>query len=375
MTEFFVPELLSGDAAVSEANSLTARKQAKSEKFLAGVNEAAKLYGKVVKGDRRAALDMTEALTTSDFPILLGGVFDREMLARYEDIPKVWQEFAKRTVVKDFREKSFIDFLGGKGTLDRVGQGAEYPAASKSEKEYRISVGKFGRRFSITWEDIVNDMLGGFRDLPGDLAQAASDTEDFTAASAIASASGPNSAFFKTANGNAPDNKPLNTDNLAAALTAISSRKDPQGRPILVRGSVLVVPPSLEIAALAVLHATEIRQVVGDKTLITSNYLAGRVRLVVNPWLDVVDTSATSKSTWYILPETTSPRFAVSLGFLQGHEVPDLRVSADGGNRVGGGAVSAEDGSFEDDTIQYRVRHVLGSTTLEPIATYASKGA
>lgn len=375
MTEFFVPEMLSGDAIVAEAASLSARKQVQSQKFLAGVNEAAKLYGRVVKGDRRAALDMTEALTTSDFPILLGGVFDRELLARYEDIKPVWPDFAKRTTVKDFREKSFIDFLGGKGTLDKVGQGAEYPAATKSEKEYRISVGKFGRRFSITWEDIVNDMLGGFKELPGDLAQAASDTEDFIAVSALASATGPNAAFFKAGNGNAVDNKPLTTDNLAAALTAISSRKDPQGRPILVRGSVLVVPPSLEIAALAILHATEIRQTIGDKTVISSNYLAGRVRLVVNPWLDVVDTSATSKTTWYILPETTSPRFAVSLGFLAGHEVPDLRVSADGGNRVGGGAVAAEEGSFEDDTIQYRVRHVLGSATLEPIATYASKGA
>jgi len=375
MTEFYVPEVLSGDAIVAEASSLSARKKVQSQRYLEGVNEAAKLYGRVVKGDRRAAIDMSEALTTSDFPILLGGVFDRELLARYEDIQPVWPQFAKRTVVKDFRAKTFVDFLGGKGALDPVGQGAEYPAASKTEKDYTITVGKFGRRFAITWDDIVNDMLGGFKDLPGDLAQAASDTEDFLAASAIASKTGPNTDFFKAGNGNAVDTVPLSTDNLSAALTAISSRKDPQGRPILVRGSVLVVPPSLEIKALAILHASEIRQTVGTETVISSNYLAGKVKLVVNPWLDVVDTSGTSKTSWYILPDVTSPRYAASLGFLAGHEVPDLRVSADGGNRVGGGAIAAEEGSFEDDTIQYRVRHVLGSATLEPIATYASKGA
>jgi hypothetical protein len=62
------------------------------------------------------------------------------------------------------------------------------------------------------------------------------------------------------------------------------------------------------------------------------------------------------------------------MGFLAGHETPDLRVKADTGLRVGGGSVPAEEGSFDTDDIQYRIRHVTGGTTLDPIAAYASVG-
>lgn len=50
-------------------------------------------------------------------------------------------------------------------------------------------------------------------------------------------------------------------------------------------------------------------------------------------------------------------------------------MKADTGNSLGGGSLSPEDGSFEIDDIQYRVRHVLGGATLDPIATYVSNGS
>jgi hypothetical protein len=43
--------------------------------------------------------------------------------------------------------------------------------------------------------------------------------------------------------------------------------------------------------------------------------------------------------------------------------------------RVGGGVVGTEDGSFETDGIDYKVRHVFGGVLIEPKAAYAAQGS
>ena len=50
-------------------------------------------------------------------------------------------------------------------------------------------------------------------------------------------------------------------------------------------------------------------------------------------------------------------------------------MKADTGNRAGGGSIAPEQGSFDDDTIQYRVRHVVGSALIDPKFTFVSQGA
>jgi hypothetical protein len=65
----------------------------------------------------------------------------------------------------------------------------------------------------------------------------------------------------------------------------------------------------------------------------------------------------------------------MEVGFLRGHDTPELFMKSPNSIRVGGGVVGAEDGSFETDGVDYKVRHVVGGTLMEPKAAYASKGA
>lgn len=371
-------EILTGAAAVAEGTSTGEagfRRVPRDPRLNARIDESLRTFERGLSGSLRGRADLAEALTTSDFPILLGAGMERELLAQYQDITPVWQGFASRTTVKDFKPKKLIDLFGGQAILPVVKEGTEFPARSVDETEYALKVGKRGARFAITWETIINDELDGLRDLPSRLATGARDTEDHVATSLLVNAAGPNTDFFKTANGNAPDNKPLTMDNLQAALTAISTRKDKENRPIVVSAAVLVVPPGLEIQARAILNATEIRTTVGDKTIVGQNFLRGVVTVVVNPWLPVIATDGKASARWFLLPAPSTARQALAVGFLRGHETPDLRVKADAGNSLGGGSLSPEDGSFEIDDIQYRVRHVLGGATLDPIATYVSNGS
>jgi hypothetical protein len=374
-------EILSGRDAVNESTDTGAAgftrlpRGSKDPRVIAKLDESLRIFERGLSGSLRGRADLAEALTTSDFPILLGGVFDRELLAQYEDITPVWQSFARRSIVKDFRAKKLVDLLGGRAILDPVAEGAPYPGRKVTESDYELKVGKRGARIPLTWEMLINDDLDAFRDLPSRLATGARDTEDYLATSLLVKASGVNTDFFKSANKNAPTALPLTHENLGVALTAVSTRKDSENRPIINRGTVLMVPPALELQALAILNATEIRNTEGNKVLVGGNELRSKVTLVVNPWLPVIATDGKTDGRWFILPAPTAARPALAVGFLRGHEVPDLRVKNSAGVRVGGGTIAPEEGSFEFDDIQYRVRHVLGGTPLDPIGTYVSNGS
>ena len=125
---------------------------------------------------------------------------------------------------------------------------------------------------------------------------------------------------------------------------------------------------------LSILAIREIRTTVSGVETLTVNALAN-VSYVVEPMLDAFHTHAKAAGTWFVVPKPGGPKPALWTAKLRGHEQPDLRVKADQGNRVGGGAIAYDEGSFEIDTIEWRVRHVFGAQNGDPTFTYVSLGS
>lgn len=332
------------------------------------IGEATELWGRTWNGDARAAVLVNEALSTSDlFRSVTGDVLDREMLARYTEVPAQWSQWARRTTVRNFKPKKLVDLLGGRTALDLVPELTEYPETEYDTNEHEISVKKFGRRFGYSWEASVNDDLDELRTIPDAFSQAARITEDAVAnALLVTDAGAPNPAFFNVGNGNAPVAAVLNQDNLTTAYTAVSLRTDSDGELVVPDQMILVVGPAQEIQARSLLNATEIRVTNGSRTTLEPNPLRGLFTLVVNKRL--------KGTAWFLLPAPTSGRPAFVVAFLTGHETPDLRIQNLTGNRVGGGNVDPSEGSFNEDAVYYRVRHVVGGATVDPIHTYAATG-
>lgn len=343
---------------------------------LKNIGEAYSKFQAALNGDLRAKADVMESLTTSDFPVLLGQGYNRKLLNAYQTITPVWSQYSTRTTVPNFKKQKLVQILGNQRGLSKVPQGSEYPASDLSESEFEFAVGKYGDRIPLTWEMLVDDELGAFRNLDQRLAVEARDTEGTITAEALlaASKSGVNTSFFRASNGNAPETAPLARESLREALQVLTRKKDSNGN-VLVRPRIrLVVPPTLEYQAQSILTASEIRTTVGDTLEVSANPVAGAVDLVVDPNL-LLNTAGNAESTWFLLPDPNTARPAVVTAFLAGNENPDLRVKADGGNRPGGGEVGPNEGSFDDDTIQYRVRHVVGSAAVDPTFTFVSRGA
>jgi hypothetical protein len=354
------------------------------------LREALDLYAAVIKG-RKPAYYLQLAMTTSDFPVLFGDILDRQMLAEYEARPSNWRQFIKTRTVNDFREveyRYFPDGQASQGRLQRVREQQEYPERSLEDMaKIRYRIGKFGSRMPLSWELLINDDTDYFARIPTDFGKAAVNTENYEALELFVSAAGPVAPFFSNGNGNlfTGVDSALSIASLQRALSAFANLKDDQGQPIFLDAAILVVPPALEVLAQNIINATEIEFTgvsVGEGNLgdadgariKAANWLRNRVKVVVEPYLPIINQSASQNSLWFLFADPNSGRPAAEAAFLRGHESPQVFIKEPNARRVGGGAINPTDGDFDTDSVEYKVRHVFGGSRIEPMAAIASTG-
>lgn len=354
--------------------------------FVSTLNEAA-------DGSNKARYILQEAMVSADFPYLFGDVLDRSLMAQWgAQIPN-WEAFVKTGTVRDFREAKRYGIEGMGAVLDAVGERAEYPERGPTEETpITVSVDKYGARFGVSFETLINDDLNALRDMPQRLVLAARRTEALAVTNLYAGTAGPDGTLYTAGHKNIVDaDYGALTDNPALSVHALgiamgqmnTAQLDVDGFPLMIDAYVLVVPPALETTALNILNATQIEAVGmfgadgasgNDATHIAtyaSNWLNGKLTLVVDPFLPLVcNTNATTS--WWLFASKSAARPALEVTRLAGHEAPELFVKAPNANRIGGGSVAE---SFENDEVEYKVRHIFGSTTIDYRATIASNGS
>lgn len=338
-----------------------------------GIAEAAKavamLMHHVREGSKRAAFELNEALTSSDLAQFASGMLiDREMLANYDALPTQWTKFLTPTTLKDFKPKYMSQLELGAQVFKDVPERTPYPMAQPPElAEYPIQGKKTGLLWGFSFEAQVNDDLEQLMLVPNQMPQMAVDTEDDRGLRLLINleTGALNTGFFNVGNGNF-GTLVLNHDNLETVIANLRTKRDPKSGGIIPSGRLqLVVGYALETRARKLLEATEIRDTVGGQQTLRPNPLKGQIDLVIN--------EKQLGSSWIVMPKPgTARRAPFWFGRVRGFERPDFRYKADQGRAVGGGDIVVNEGSFDDDTIWYRGRHIMGVAHGDPTLTYAS---
>jgi len=294
----------------------------------------------------------------------------------------------------------------------------QYPEDKLADSSYLYNLMKFGRRMPFAWETMVNDDLNALKDTPARFGIAMRRMEEYFNTAQIAN----NTNFFKKSNNNIVDSGIPNLSSgvpvafhhpqfsiaaLQQAMLVFSMQRDLTGQPISVEALVLMVPPALEIFAQNVMNATQLglNEQGGTLTaagsgatatnynaerLYTLNWMKGRVKLVVNYQLPLADPTYGNQA-WYLFSDPNY-RPAVVFGKLRGHADPDLfmklpnsvaigeGVMGPGGTgfpgTMGGAALgNPMEGDFETDAIHYKIRHVFGGTTVDPVMAVFSNAS
>ncbi len=367
----------------------------------------AEKLGQAYKGSYIARAEIKEAaISTSDFSGLFTDVTSVQLLEQYElETEQVWTKIARRLNVPNFLPQSFQelgwddsafnDLLavnGGystvEGALPNVPEGTEYPTAFKIfSSQEQISTKKNGARVPVTFETFINDQWGILESLPTELATTAKNSEDAAVSRIFADndTADFNDAYFNAPNGNllkygtnTDGTAALTRETLKAALTQANSFKGGpnSNRPVTFGKFAVVISQAMKPIADAIMDLpTSYTETDGNKTYnVTWNYGAD-FEFVVNPWLDVINT-VTGDTAWYVVPFAgEGKRASLGLTFLDGFEIPELRVHNDQGLLLAGGAVNPRHGSFRNDTWEIRVRHIFEQAALnDGRGTVGSRG-
>ena len=331
---------------------------------------------------------INEAVGTGDFPTLFGALIDRQLLANYKaEIPD-WRAYVKPGTLPNFNTHEYHKLVGQDNLLPQVAEFGPYLEQPGVTGHYDRRVLKYGRRFGISFEALVNDSMGAFADISARFLTAALRTESQLAAQSFVSAAGPSAALFGApivdVDGGAVTNRgvlPLTIANLRTTLQLMALQRDVNGEAISVRGVHLVVPTSLELTAREILTSAQMQQVdpIGGANaqapvyipLPTANVLPQMgIQLHPNSDLEVIDTSGTGDTTWYVFADP-SQGIAAGYDYLRGHETPEVVMKASDKIAISGTAAGYMSGDFSGDEIAYRVRVIGGPWHGDPRYAYA----
>lgn len=341
----------------------------RSQPAMEAVRDIAIMIEAYRDGSRRAGFELGEALTTNDLArFASGAIIDREMQQNYDALPTQWPKFLSPTTVGDFKPKYMSSLELGAQVFKDVPERTPYPVASEPElAEYPITAKKTGLLWGFSFEAGINDDLDQLLLVPRQFPQMAVDTEDDRGLRLLINleTGALNTAFFKVANANI-GTLVLNATNLQTIYTQLTTKRDPQSGGIIPAGRLqLVVGPALQFAAERILNTAVVRTTVGGVETEEPNPLRGKFDLVVN--------EKQLGSSWIVMPKPgTSRRQPFWFARLRGFEQPDFRYKSDQGRSISGGDVSVTSGSFDDDTIWYRGRHIMGVAHGDPVLTYGS---
>lgn len=324
----------------------------------------------------------SEAMTTSDFPLLMGDVMDRMLLARFAEVPQVWREYISvGAPLRDFRTIRMLSTTGGNEAYDEIveEEGVKYTVIAESE--LTMSPALYGKAMKLSWRLMQNDDLDAFSVIPRALAQGGRRTINKFATDLLFDANGPDATIFSAGNGNLMTGNPaLSITSLGAALAKLLGFTDSTGEPISVEGVRLVYGPGLEVTVKNLLNSLAVRTTIaGGVTggeIETRNWLAQGITPVMDPYIPAVVTGtvANAATSWLLVADPNAGRPIARVRFLQGFEQPVLYQKAPNTQRVGGG-LDPDVGDFYSMSSEFKGLVAFGGVAIEPKAGVASNGS
>jgi len=335
-----------GDALVIRAGITVAKPHAGSRDFMTmDVAELARAClsraGKSNREfDRVGAI--RAALSTSDFPALLGNALGKSLRTGYEAEPQSHALWARFVQVEDFKPQ-IRALLSSAPELLHVPEGSEYPHGAIGDDSAVYAVAKFGRIIRLTWEALINDDLGAFVRVPQAMGQAARRKEAdlvyglFAANGGAGPTMQDTKTLFHADHANlATGTASLDAAGLSYARTLLRKQTAKGGGLLNLQPRYLIVPAELETAAETLLATSQRAAVQGSSGNVLPSWIGGLIPVV-------------------------EPRLAANAFYIAAapEQVDTLEVAGLASDRAA--PVIEEHNEFVRDSQGWKVRHVVAA--------------
>jgi hypothetical protein len=305
--------------------------------------------------------ELRESGSTGDYPALLGNLMYRSLIDWAKNIPAAWRGYAPVGSLTDFRPATRIVGYESEDLL-AVDENGAYIDSKLADASYQVSVGTYGRAFSISRKVIINDDLGYIKQQPKRFGRAAARSIAAFVSRTLLEGNGntfDTNPLFDTTNHVNHDtgaSSALSALNIQKAITALS-QQTVLGNFQQVTAKWLLVPPALQWTAKQILNSALIVMAGNSTTNVpiqagNGNPLEGALNIAIDPFL-------TSATAWYVLADPNDVPI-LDVVFLQGRDTPDLLIERPVMMNLAGGDDPYE---YEFDILRYKVRYEYGGAT------------
>lgn len=271
------------------------------------------------------------AFATHTIANVLAATYNKFLLAGYTAVEATWSAISSVRNVSDFKSVTGVRVNGG-FEFEEVAADGELKSADASDETRTIKAKTYGRITSLTRQDIINDDLGALSVIPTRLGRGAAIKLNKVFWAEFLSNNG---TYYQAATPGSGNN--LSISSLEAAYQAYGQLTDPDGNPLGVTPSILLVPKGLGIAARklnssANMLVSSLGSTSSKVLEPQENVLRGLLDPVESSYLTTAATA--SQSTWWLCA-SPSDLPAMEVAFLNGVRVPTVEQAEASFNNLG----------------------------------------
>jgi len=309
------------------------------------VNEMQKFFK---MGGQLPVSAMREAIGTGAWDsIMLDAMHKRMMKGWGGALQRLhWDKLvSQQASLSDFRTRNVIQ-RGTFTTLSVVPEGGDYHEVEFSDDRATYTPKKYGAIFGLSYEALSNDDLSALSTIPNDFGGAAARTIEkymiYTLLDQNADTYDGNSLFDNSNHANdLGTGKPLNHDNLEAAIEKMLVQTDIDGNYLSIPPRYLLVNPAQYYDALRLIKS-EARPGTANNDI---NVHKGELEVIASSWV--------TATYWYLIADPSMCE-TFEVGFLGGRREPEIfEESPQAGH------------AFSNDERRWKCRLVFGAASVD----------
>lgn len=280
------------------------------------------------------------AFSTISLPSILTVNFNYMLLQSYNAVEDTWRQVAAIKSGSDFKTMTSYRMTGDM-LFQELGATGELQHGTVGEQTYTNQIDTYGRMFAVPRKEIINDNLGAFSSLAQRIGRGGALAINKEVWTKFMANTG---SFWHTSHTTAGDTG--NANYATGAGTALSitslteaellfySQVDPDGNPLGVQPSRLLVPNALFTTGANLMASLEVRDTTASTKYATSNPHAGKFQVVRSSYLSNAAYTGYSALAWYLLADPMELP-VVEIAFLNGQQQPTVEQAQADFNTLG----------------------------------------
>ena len=267
------------------------------------------------------------AFSTAELTNLLGAVANKVAMQSYQAVPPAAARLAVKLTANNFQTHTGVK-MSGITRFDEVGADGELKHFTLNEQTFSYKVDTYGRILALTRQQILNDDLNAFTQIPQAFGLAAARTLEHIFFTLLLANTG---TYFTGAN---LITTALGSTGLSNAVTKLLKQTGPDGSAIGVGGKYLLVPPEVLATAQALYKSQNL--VGGTSAIPEANIHQGTYEPVVSALMSNATYTGYSLTAWYLFADP-NVLAAFGIAYLRGNEVPTFEPASLPGDVLGQG--------------------------------------